>query len=106
MVRYAVVFLMIRRPPRSTLFPYTTLFRSALLVDVGPGLGADLDELVDRGRAVDVARGDGNRGAVLVAQEAGELRGGGRLARALQAGHEDDRRRARREGEQIGRAHG
>src|SRR3712207_9238863 len=25
-------FLMIRRPPRSTLFPYTTLFRSAVLV--------------------------------------------------------------------------
>src|SRR5256885_11534829 len=24
-------FLMIRRPPRSTLFPYTTLFRSAFL---------------------------------------------------------------------------
>src|SRR5256885_11950534 len=24
-------FLMIRRPPRSTLFPYTTLFRSVLL---------------------------------------------------------------------------
>jgi len=23
-------FLMIRRPPRSTLFPYTTLFRSIL----------------------------------------------------------------------------
>src|SRR3989449_6842888 len=30
---------MIRRPPRSTLFPYTTLFRShALLVDVDPTL--------------------------------------------------------------------
>src|SRR3712207_7852406 len=26
-------FLMIRRPPRSTLFPYTTLFRSAAAVD-------------------------------------------------------------------------
>src|SRR2546429_7074955 len=26
-------FLMIRRPPRSTLFPYTTLFRSTLRVD-------------------------------------------------------------------------
>src|SRR5258705_480913 len=26
----AVVFLMIRRPPRSPLFPYTTLFRSDL----------------------------------------------------------------------------
>src|SRR3982751_7047612 len=27
-------FLMIRRPPRSTLFPYTTLFRSAALDSV------------------------------------------------------------------------
>src|SRR3712207_8089417 len=26
-------FLMIRRPPRSTLFPYTTLFRSVALSD-------------------------------------------------------------------------
>src|ERR1041384_8299315 len=26
----SVFFLMIRRPPRSTLFPYTTLFRSLL----------------------------------------------------------------------------
>ena len=34
LISYAVfclkkIFLMIRRPPRSTLFPYTTLFRSA-----------------------------------------------------------------------------
>src|SRR3712207_7149772 len=27
-IRYVFFFLMIRRPPRSTLFPYTTLFRS------------------------------------------------------------------------------
>src|SRR3712207_7121851 len=26
-----IFFLMIRRPPRSTLFPYTTLFRSQLM---------------------------------------------------------------------------
>src|SRR2546430_7770074 len=26
---FEIFFLMIRRPPRSTLFPYTTLFRSA-----------------------------------------------------------------------------
>src|SRR2546430_17675740 len=32
----AVFFLMIRRPPRSTLFPYTTLFRSHRL-----GIGDD-----------------------------------------------------------------
>src|SRR2546430_259319 len=37
-----VFFLMIRRPPRSTLFPYTTLFRSP------PGLG-DLPDLVGPG---------------------------------------------------------
>ena len=34
-------FLMIRRPPRSTLFPYTTLFRSARI-----------GEEVDGGRTV------------------------------------------------------
>src|SRR3712207_6312177 len=27
-IAYCIFFLMIRRPPRSTLFPYTTLFRS------------------------------------------------------------------------------
>src|SRR3712207_8809026 len=43
---------MIRRPPRSTLFPYTTLFRSALLqVQHGQRhrqqlVGADLEQLV------------------------------------------------------------
>src|SRR3712207_9038667 len=30
---------MIRRPPRSTLFPYTTLFRSSGDMKVGPGEG-------------------------------------------------------------------
>src|SRR3712207_7803713 len=30
-------FLMIRRPPRSTLFPYTTLFRSLLLAHSAGG---------------------------------------------------------------------
>src|SRR5260370_7427083 len=29
---------MIRRPPRSTLFPYTTLFRSTFLVDYDNGV--------------------------------------------------------------------
>src|SRR2546422_8564564 len=28
---------MIRRPPRSTLFPYTTLFRSQVILDARPG---------------------------------------------------------------------
>src|ERR1039458_7453193 len=33
MVLCVLFFLMIRRPPRSTLFPYTTLFRSVLHPD-------------------------------------------------------------------------
>src|SRR2546430_10419430 len=37
---------MIRRPPRSTLFPYTTLFRS------GRGLGPEPGAAVPRGAAV------------------------------------------------------
>src|SRR2546430_15742989 len=41
-------FLMIRRPPRSTLFPYTTLFRS--LVGAAPHRGG-------AGAAVDLVRG-------------------------------------------------
>src|SRR3712207_3709252 len=36
MHRY-LFFLMIRRPPRSTLFPYTTLFRSELTLKEPPG---------------------------------------------------------------------
>src|SRR3970040_1617372 len=32
LISYLFFFLMIRRPPRSTLFPYTTLFRSAVCV--------------------------------------------------------------------------
>src|SRR3712207_7698953 len=35
--RRGFFFLMIRRPPRSTLFPYTTLFRSRL-PDAGPSV--------------------------------------------------------------------
>src|SRR5258708_30934311 len=31
-------FLMIRRPPRSTLFPYTTLFRSQVPAHEGDGI--------------------------------------------------------------------
>src|SRR2546426_6943942 len=47
-------FLMIRRPPRSTLFPYTTLFRSQRIVadergHAGPPVGAGNGHAVDGG---------------------------------------------------------
>src|SRR3712207_8811374 len=40
---YHVFFLMIRRPPKSTLFPYTTLFRSDWAA-----FAADYDRVRDR----------------------------------------------------------
>src|SRR3989454_864082 len=58
-------FLMIRRPPRSTLFPYTTLFRSPP---------------APRGNAIRRIRPDGARG--------GPSPGGGR-SRAITAGHDE-----------------
>src|SRR2546422_11380369 len=64
---------MIRRPPRSTLFPYTTLFRSPepeVVVDADiPERRVDLrDRLRDRGR-----------------RQGGRV-GGGRCARGLRSG--------------------
>src|SRR3712207_8789963 len=47
-------FLMIRRPPRSTLFPYTTLFRSSELA-AAAGRDGDVLAAVDhigRGRGI------------------------------------------------------
>src|SRR5687768_18349175 len=55
---------MIRRPPRSTLFPYTTLFRSqdqcAVDGEVLPHFAAHRDRTV-RGTRVEVGRGDQDR---------------------------------------------
>src|SRR5258708_15054162 len=42
---------MIRRPPRSTLFPYTTLFRSVVLA-AGDGV-VELPEIFQAGRVMD-----------------------------------------------------
>src|SRR5438876_12008798 len=49
----AIFFFMIHRPPRSTLFPYTTLFRSrgewdAAVSDFNQALRIDPQGLVDR----------------------------------------------------------
>src|SRR3712207_7986802 len=65
MILCYLFFLMIRRPPRSTLFPYTTLFRS------GEVLSMQAPHLL-------------NRLALLGGAEAGEeLLGGGGTLRAV-----------------------
>src|SRR2546430_3544968 len=55
---------MIRRPPRSTLFPYTTLFRSALALQP-PGLAGQLLEV---GGVPDRAAGQDDGVGALAAQ--------------------------------------
>src|SRR3712207_7261404 len=46
MIYMSVFFLMIRRPPRSTLFPYTTLFRSYQKHTQWPGPGRTEENVV------------------------------------------------------------
>src|SRR5258708_19897553 len=43
---------MIRRPPRSTLFPYTTLFRSLLEGALGPMVTSHVKEMLSSDEAV------------------------------------------------------
>src|SRR2546426_5675168 len=86
-------FLMIRRPPRSTLFPYTTLFRSLAArraarrpgshpghetLQAGePRVEAGLHGRAARGRRHDRWHGrGGDRGAVLGRDGAADPRGG------------------------------
>src|SRR5205823_8170463 len=58
-------FLMIRPPPRSTLFPYTTLFRSLLQISAfgprraEPAAGVSVNRL--RGKTLSLAVDDGDR---------------------------------------------
>src|SRR3712207_7602615 len=40
---------MIRRPPRSTLFPYTTLFRSRAALELDAGLPGERGAVLDEG---------------------------------------------------------
>src|SRR2546430_13591608 len=62
---FVFFFLMIRRPPRSTLFPYTTLFRSPVLVEPHQHLAAVVAVLAvhtgDREGARSRGRGESER---------------------------------------------
>src|SRR5258708_5192779 len=55
-------FLMIRRPPRSTLFPYTTLFRSGYKFEPGSGESAAKAALLTAGGPITRRGGGGSFG--------------------------------------------
>src|SRR2546428_3779571 len=63
---------MIRRPPRSTLFPYTTLFRSwaigVAVIMLAISLGRGLTAMFGGGMVVKRGKGDGASDAELARQ--------------------------------------
>ena len=73
-------FLMIRRPPRSTLFPYTTLFRSAIQAELGDFFSG-LTVIVVASRVSTVQGCD-----QIIVLEEGEICERGRHAELIQAG--------------------
>src|SRR2546426_12116809 len=97
---------MIRRPPRSTLFPYTTLFRSVMVFEGDPSAqpaGINLrwgDVLAARGSGTNTELFlnslDGSYGAVLKPKDASlnsftnlwffDVAGGGSIGRSVQFG--------------------
>src|SRR5256885_7701515 len=82
MCHFFFFFLMIRRPPRSTLFPYTTLFRSD---DLCPLLRRGWNLLEQRGDKIGL-RTD-CQGGVVAALEADR---GGRVAREPAAARSEE----------------
>src|SRR3712207_8907999 len=82
---------MIRRPPRSTLFPYTTLFRSPVIAKVNGhavGLGATIALLCDVIFAAESAKiGDPHVKVGLVAGDGGAVIWPDRKSTRLNSSH-------------------
>src|SRR5258708_15034898 len=64
---------MIRRPPRSTLFPYTTLFRSSDVTEVDPVAGKTIATIPVGGSKLEFADSDGAGRVFVNVQEKGEI---------------------------------
>src|SRR3989442_15320830 len=78
---------MIRRPPRSTLFPYTTLFRSARGVEQDV---AELEAVAERGEGEGIAVGHLPAAHVALCVAGLQVHGGGGARTGRAAGGEDE----------------
>src|SRR3712207_7741130 len=77
---------MIRRPPRSTLFPYTTLFRSVLARIAGRSVSLDAELMAAVGAIADEVR---RRGDAALVEYAARFDGVIMEASELRVGEED-----------------
>src|SRR2546427_6076402 len=73
---------MIRRPPRSTLFPYTTLFRSAFSAGEAPAAPAQ-----PKAAKADLAKGEASYTAVCAACHAADGNSTDRKSTRLNSSH-------------------
>src|SRR2546430_15436982 len=80
---------MIRRPPRSTLFPYTTLFRSRAIPQGDEGVGVAREEHLDTEPLLGELHGaPGDVEHELLLQEAGRPHRAGVVAAVARVEHE------------------
>src|SRR2546422_5222652 len=80
---------MIRRPPRSTLFPYTTLFRSEPEIHAAGGDLRQIEQLVDELQQVPAVARDGFEVVALCTAQRGalDLTGQDRKSTRLNSSH-------------------
>src|SRR3712207_8410407 len=78
---------MIRRPPRSTLFPYTTLFRSAVEDDLALGHRAQARDGPHGGGLAGAVRADQGDDLALVDGQADAVQGLDRKSTRLNSSH-------------------
>src|SRR5258708_31901204 len=76
-----IFFLMIRRPPRSTLFPYTTLFRSR-------GFAALGDKLFKVNLEATLVALDSKTGSTIWETEIDDIKKGDRKSTRLNSSHQ------------------
>src|SRR3712207_9510565 len=76
-----LLFFMIQRPPRSTLFPYTTLFRSLPLERCGEQSGVAAQPGRSGRHVVRVRAGDGDAGDDALDAGDADRNGGGEIGK-------------------------
>src|SRR5258708_10053129 len=79
---------MIRRPPRSTLFPYTTLFRSPIEIIVPAGTGGGADQMARVMQGIITKHNLSKQSVVVINKSGGAGGEGDRKSTRLNSSHQ------------------